>query len=408
VKRNGSHHRRPSVAILIESSRGYGRELLLGVANYIRDHSPWFVYRQEQKLVDEFPRWLKSWRGEGIITRLENPKAVQFIRRLGIPVVQLHDVPPDRKCPSVSTDNDAVARMAFEHLRERGFRRFAFSGFTGANYSDSRRRAFVRLVEKQGWHCHVYQNSWELELDRIPGSGYFGLKTVAAGCFGTKNRERAAGWIKELPKPIGLLTCDDIHGQQMLDACFTAGVTVPKEVAVIGVNNDEVLCEFSHPSLTSVVPNARRIGYEAAALLDRMMAGEQPPSVPVQVDPKGVASRRSTEVFSIEDRPLANAIRFIEERPCKELDVKSLAKAAALPRSTLERRFARVLGHSPKVEIQRVRLNHARQLLAETDLPLDLIAKKIGFEHAEYLRRIFKKKTGLTPLAFRFRVRGGG
>lgn len=397
--------RRFHVAVLVETSRAYGRGLLLGIANYSRDHGPWNIYRQEQKLTDNFPEWLRTWKGDGIITRLENPKAGRFIQRLGVPVVQLQDVPFARRFPAVLTDNAALAAMVFEYFRARGFRHFAFSGFSGAGYSDHRRDAFVRLVKENGLQCHIYKNAWEAGLDRASGSGYYGLDTVATGCFGPKNRERAARWIRELPKPVGLLACNDIRGQQMLEACSLAHVVVPDEVAVMGVNNDDVLCEFSNPPLTSVVPNTRRIGYEAAALLGQMMAGKKAAPQIHRVEPLGIVTRRSTDVLAIEDGPVAAAVRFIHEHACEGIDVNSARRAAALSTRALQRRFLKVLGHTPKEEILRVQINHARQMLLETDLPLKWIADNVGFHKLEYLIRIFKKKTGLTPGQFRARAR---
>jgi LacI family transcriptional regulator len=167
-----------------------------------------------------------------------------------------------------------------------------------------------------------------------------------------------------------------------------------------------MLCELSDPPLSSVAPNSKRIGYEAAALLARMMSGRKPPVEPVFVEPEGVITRRSTEVLAIEDRHLANVVRFIREHACEGIDVSDVLKAVPLSRSALERRFARTLGRSPKEEILRVRLNRARQLLSETDFPLWTIAEKIGLEHTEYLNVIFKKKTGLTPGQFRAQGRG--
>jgi len=192
-----------------------------------------------------------------------------------------------------------------------------------------------------------------------------------------------------------------MRGQQVLEACRAAGVNVPDDVGVVGVDNDEVLCDLSDPPLSSVVPNTERIGFEAAALLDEMMAGKEPSIAPVLIDPKGVAARRSTEVLAIEDRHTAAAVRFVRERACDGIDVRDLLKAVPMSRSTLERRFIRIIGRSPKDEIMRVRLNRAKQLLAETNSSVEFIAEKIGFERAEYLSRIFKKKVGITPLHFR-------
>lgn len=211
-------------------------------------------------------------------------------------------------------------------------------------------------------------------------------------------------WIKRLPKPVGVMACNDMRGQQVLNTCRALGVAVPDEVAVIGVDNDEVLCTLSDPPLSSVVPDTERIGYETATLLDRMMRGGRGPDGQIFIKPKAIITRRSTEVLAVEDRQIAAATRFIREHACEGIDVSDVLRVVPMSRSTLDRRFFALMNCSPKDEILRVRLNRAKQLLAETNLSLPLIAEKLGLEHAEYLSRIFKKRVGLTPSEFRVRA----
>jgi LacI family transcriptional regulator len=391
MRKPGKRSSRPRVALLIESSRAYGRGLLLGVARYVREHVPWAVFLQERSLGDVSPGWLKDWKGDGIIARVENHPMAQAILELGVPAVDLRYLLPNLEMPSVRTDDEATARLASEHLLERGFRHFAFCGFDGADYSDIRRDNFARRIAEAGFRCHVFVDPQKPSR----------ASTLEYEEHGLKYGDLVARWIKELPKPVGLMACNDIRGQQVLNACRASGVAVPDEVAVIGVDNDEVLCELSDPPLTSVVPSTERIGYEAAALLDRMMAGRKPPRRPIFMQPLGIVTRRSTEVLAIEDRHIAAAARFIREHACEGIDVGDVLRAVPLSRSTLERRFGKALGRSPKDEILRVRLTRAKQLLAETDFPLAVVAEKVGFEHTEYLSVIFKKKIGLTPGRFR-------
>jgi len=401
--------RRPRVALLIESSRAYGRGLLLGVAKYVREHGPWSISLQEHSLSDATPGWLKKWNGDGILSRLENREMLKVIRRLRVPVIYLRNPPPNFPAPTLLTDHAVAARMAFEHLRERGFRHFAFCGFDGVDYSDARKMRFVRVVEASDAHCHIF----ECPLRRRRGGEW----TTDIEREGLKDGALVARWLQSLPKPVGLMACNDMRGQQVLEACRLAGINVPDDVGVVGVDNDEVLCDLSDPPLSSVVPDTERIGFEAAALLDEMMSGKEAPVGPVYVDPRGVMARRSTEVLAIDDRKMAMAVRFARERACEGIDVGDLLKAVPMSRSTMERRFVKLIGRSPKDEIMRVRLNQARQLLAETNLSVEFIAEKIGFARAEYFSRIFKKKTGTSPLQFRThsrsatgsgRLRGGG
>jgi LacI family transcriptional regulator len=392
----GSRARRPRVALLIESSRAYGRGLLRGVAKYVREHGPWSIFLQERSLGEACPAWLLRWAGQGIIARVDRQELARAITRLGLPAVDLRSLVPG--LPSIRTDDVAVTRLAAEHLLERGFRRFAFCGFNGADYSDLRRRSFQECIARAGFPCLVFE---EPHKPRRPG-------TLGYEEHGLEYEAHVARWLRDLPKPVGLMACNDVRGQQVLNACRDSDVAVPDEVAVIGVDNDEVLCELSDPPLSSVVPNTERIGYEAAALLDRLMAGQPPPRQPIFVEPAQLVTRRSTEVLAIDDRHVATAVRFIREHACEGIDVSDVLGAVPLSRSALERRFVQALGHSPKEQILRSRLGRAKQLLAETDFSLAVVAEKVGFEHPEYLSVIFKKKTGLTPGRFRQQARRAG
>jgi len=385
------------VAVLVESSRGYGRGLLVGIAKYIRDHEPWIVSRREHKLEDEIPEWFKHWKGDGLITRLDNPELPPYLKRLRIPIVFLRNVPAGLKAPAVLLNDLSVVKLGFEHLRERGFQHFGFCGLNGADYSDARREAFSRLVRDAGFHCHIFESRTRPRFDTVVGYERYGL---------LKESRELERWVRSLPKPAGVMACNDLRGEKVLMACRAAGVAVPDEMAVVGVDNDEVLCDFSNPPLSSVMPNTRRTGYEAAALLHRMMLGEKVTRRTYHVEPAGLATRRSTEVLAIEDLQVALAARFIRDHACKGpgITVHDVARAAALSERTLERRFYKILRHSPKEEILRVRLNRAKQLLTETDFSLATIGEMIGLEHTEYLSRIFKKKTGMTPGKFRTRV----
>jgi LacI family transcriptional regulator len=382
---------RPRVALLVESSRAYGRGIMTGVAKYVREHQAWSIFYEELSFSDDTPAWFKKWKGEGVIMRLENSNVVGRVQRLRVPVVYLRKVRDTAGMPTILTDNAAAGQMCFEHFKERGFRHFAFCGFNGADYSDERREGFVRNVEKTGLQCHVFT-----DVDS-PGKA----RTAGYESEGSKDGAAVARWIKHLPRPVGVMACNDVRGQQVLNTCRALGVNVPDDVAVIGVDNDEVLCTLSDPPLSSVLPDTERIGYETAALLTRMMHGEKLSDAQIFIKPKCVVTRRSTEVLAVEDRQIAAVTRFIREHACEGIDVNDVLRAVPMSRSTLDRRFVALMNRSPKDEILRVRLNRAKQLLAETDFSLPIIAEKLGLEHAEYLSRIFKKRIGMTPSEFR-------
>jgi LacI family transcriptional regulator len=373
--------RRRQVALLIETSNAYGRGLLQGVVHYIREHQPWSFHLMEQGRGDDPPQWLEHWEGDGIIARIETPRIAAAVVKARVPAV---DVSAARLVPSlpwVETDDEQIAKVAFEHLLERGFKHFGFCGDARFNWSVWREHHFRRLVEaaKQTVYCY---------------------RAEGADDLATQARELRR-WLQELPKPIGILASYDIRGQQVLDACRSAGLAVPAEVAVLGVDNDALLCELASPPLSSVIPNTLRTGYEAAALLDRIMAGKRVAAQAHLIPPIGVAARQSTEVLAVDDREIARAVQFIREHACEGINVSDVLRAVPLSRRVLEQRFQRLLGHTPREEILHTRLNRVKQLLLETDLPLYLIAERTGFEHVEYLSVVFKRETGATPSAFR-------
>jgi len=379
------------VALLIESSRAYGRSLLLGISKFVRQHRNWSVRSEEWRWTDGPPAWLKDWQGDGIIARVETREVASAIQALRIPAVDVRGSVDDSGLPLIDTDDEKVALLAVEHLLNRGFRQFAFCGFVGANYSDKRCRWFQAHLARAGFQCRVFQAPEALH----------DTQTIEYEKQGLFFENHVAEWLLNLPKPTGLLACNDIRGQQVTKLCRRSGLMVPEEVAVVGVDNDEVLCELSDPPLTSVVPDAAGIGYDAAVLLDGLMAGRPPPCNPIMVAPLGVITRGSSDVLALEDRQLVAGLRFLRENAFHRIDMSEVARAAGLSRRALERRFMIQIGRSPKAEVIRLRLERAKELLRETDWPLAEIAEKTGFTHGEYLHTVFTLKTGMTPGVFR-------
>ncbi len=389
----------PRVALLIESSRSYGRELLMGIAKYLRIHGPWSVEFEEGDPSEIFPVWFDRWEWDGIIARVSNSEMAEAVKATGAPVIDLSGNLPGADFLRIRSDEDAVGRLAAEHLLERGFHHFAFCGYEGMDWSDLRRESFEQRVEEEGFKSAVFEGS-RLE----PASS---LTDQASGA----DQERdLMEWLRSLPKPCGIMACNDARGRQVLTCCRKVDVDVPDEVAVIGVDRDEIFCELSDLPLSSVVLNTQQIGFESAALLAKLMAGGTAESSSILVDPMGVMARQSTDVLAIDDPHIATALKYIREHACQGLDVGALLKAVPLSRSVLERRFSQLLGKSPKAEILRVQLDRVCRLLAESDLPISEVAEKSGFEHPEYMSRLFKKKIGITPGEFRKRsgVRDSG
>src|SRR4051812_22108643 len=377
------------VAVLIESSRAYGRGLLRGVARYNREHGHWSVYLQPHGLDHPPPPWLKRWRGDGILVRIGDRRMLRAVLSTGLPTVDLRGVVPDLGVPFIGVDNRAVAEMAADHLRERGLRHFGFCGLRAGVHPhlDDRREFFVSRIRSLGHEVHLYETKAE---QSAPWD---------------REQRRLAAWISRLPKPVGIMACHDDRGLQVLDACQAAGVAVPDEVAILGVDDDELLCTMFTPQLSSIDVNPERIGYQAAEQLDRMMAGEPPQGDPVLLPPRAVVLRQSTDMLAVDDPEIAAALRPIRRHACEGLLVDALLGQVALSRSVLERRFHLLVGRSPKAEISRVQLERAKQLLSESHLPIDVVAARSGFRDARYLCDVFAKKVGTTPGTYREQTR---
>jgi LacI family transcriptional regulator len=203
------------------------------------------------------------------------------------------------------------------------------------------------------------------------------------------------------------MACHDERAYELLTACALAGVMVPDEVAVIGTGNDQVLCNLCDPPLSSVEPGAERLGVEAAALLDRLMAGDPPPTKPVLLPPLYVVTRPSTDVLAIADAEVVRALRFIRDHACDGVSAPDVARrVSSLSRRVLDARCKKVINRTLHAEIRRVQIQRVKQLLTDTELSLADIAGRTGFEHAEYMNVVFKRMTGQSPGKYRFNSTG--
>jgi LacI family transcriptional regulator len=369
------------VALLFETPNAYARGILLGIGDYILSHGPWRVYLATFGINDGPPPWLAPWDGQGIILRGENRRMAKAVANLSIPVV---DMTPSRllpQAPWVKSDDAAVARLAAQHFLERGFQHFAFCGNTRFNVSNRRLEYFQSCVRNQGHPCHIFEPADATWSDDV--------ETDAIG-----------RWLEDLPKPVAVFAFNDERGQQVLDGCRRAGLTVPEEVAVLGVDNDEVLCALSPPPMSSVILNPRRGGWEAAALLMRLMHGEKIPPSEHFIPPVDVAVRQSTDVLAVDDPQIGRALRYIREHACERIGVKEVLRHSPMARRVMETRFRKLLGRTPRQEIVRVQINRVKELLVGTSLPVAQIAERAGFD-PEYVSIVFKQETGLTPSEFR-------
>ncbi|MHC2065928.1 XylR family transcriptional regulator [Bremerella sp. T1] len=376
---------RRRVMLIVETSLVYGREVLRGINRYVVANEPWSMFVDLRELAYRPPAWLENWDGDGIITRSTTPQLAEQLKAWNIPTVDLTDIYGDQGLPHIGTDHEAVGRMGAAHLLERGFRYFAFCGFSGHNWSTRRYHGFKDAIEKTAGPVELLEGPWD----------------SSSALTWEQQQAQLCDWLRGLPRPIGIMACNDMRGQHVLDACRRINAAVPEEVAVIGVDNDELVCELCDPPLSSVMPNPQRIGFEAAALLDRLMKGEEPTQMSKLVEPLGIVTRQSTDVLAIEDPLVASAVKYIRQHACDGISVVDVLQHVPVSRSILERRFRKFIGRSPQAEIRNVQLKRVKQLLRETDLPLERIAGLSGYDHPEYMSVVFKRELGQTPGQYR-------
>lgn len=378
------------VALLIETSNRYGRDLLYGVRDWVqKSGEKWSIRFTEQARRATLPGWLADWEGNGIIARVDSAQAATVLRRAKIPVVDVSADRPSSEFPRVSIDNAVVARLAVAHLKDKGLRHFAFIGDKRFLWSRQRSDEFRRLMAAEGKPCRIYKEP-----------------AATADSQGSDSELRSiARWLQGLPRPMGIVACYDNRALQVLEAAQLCGLAVPDDVAVIGVDDDEVLCHLCNPPLTSVLPNARLIGYEAAAQLSRLMQGEKSASLTRWIEPIRVVERQSTDASAVSDPKIAAALRYINEHACDGIDVSDVLRAVPVSRTLFDRRFKSLLGHSPHQHIVNRRIERAKNLLIDTDLSIAVIAELAGFLNASYLSTTFRRETSQTPYAYRAKMR---
>jgi LacI family transcriptional regulator len=369
------------VALLVETSNAYARGLLVGIKKYLVEYPGWSIYLGEHGRHETDLSWLDSWRGHGVIARIENEETAEHVRRLGLPAVDLSAARLAPELPCVETDDDVISQWAVDHFAVRGIRNFAYCGDARFSWSRKRGLSFAEHVRERGIESHEF---------RIEPSG-----TLAADRFAM------AEWLRRLPKPIGILACYDIAGQELLEACKIANVAVPDSVAVIGVDNDELICNLTSPSLSSVQSDATGTGFLAASLLDEMMSGRVLEPQLHLIPPLRVVTRQSSDILSVADPVVARALQFIRSRADDGTAVSTVERHVGLSRRSLDYRFTQILGRTVHEEITRVRMERLADLLITTDWTLPQLAERLNFSHSEYMGVAFKRFTGKSPGEYR-------
>jgi len=375
------------IALAFQVSVPHHERITRGIMDYARLHGPWRFYSSPEAS-DIRLDGLATWNGDGVIALVDESTQLRFAQSLSLPIVNVSGKlsPQETGLPTVICEDQQVGRMAAEHLLERGFGRFGFYGLEDTYYSRERQHGFQKVVEKSGFHCDTYLTTSVNHSDR-PWH---------------EERGQLEKWLHQLQLPVGLFAAHDYRSKMLLDVCTSLGLEVPNDIAVIGVNNDLLVCEFSQPALTSVAQDEQRIGYEAASLLDQMLANKLPNEKVLQIPPAGIVKRASTDTLAVEDPTLSRAIKIIRDSTNLSITVEQLAAQLHISRRWLERLFRIHLNCSPHEFLGRQRVERAETLLKRfPSKKLKEIAHECGFPDVRCLNRVFRRHQGISPREFR-------
>lgn len=379
-----------TVALLVETSRAYGRGICRGVARYVEQNPHWTVLYQERHLEQSVSRTFFKQQIHGILMRVGDARVARKIRQLGLPTVDLLGEPATDGCPVSLIDDHAVARMAVDSFLELGFCDFGYCGYPGIPFSDRREEHFTAFLRDAHYKVSAYPGKRKVSnnFHQAEETGYTEIALLA-------------GWLQELPRPVGVFACNDVRALQLLQAAHLAKLHVPDEIAILGVDNDQVISDLCHPRLTSIQPNTLLTGMRACEMLDQLMRGQPLQTSCYLTAPIDVQERESTCAASTHNPFVNTVLKMIRQRACEGLAVKDILRALKVSRTHLESQFRVAVRRSVHEEIVRVRLRRVAQLLRNSDDTLAAIARQTGYLGISHLSRAFTKHFGRTPGAYR-------
>ncbi len=379
-----THMKATSIAVSVSSGLGYGRQIISGIQRYALRHPDWFLILESDPA--EF--------GVAAIASVTNPKQEKMLRDSGKPVVNVSFANGRVRFPRVGVNDAAAGQAAARHLIERGLHHFACIASPGQAFSEHRRVAFHRFISQAGL------TSRDL-LDDLAAAGVEDPWVVLSNMRGIGN------WMATLPRPVGVFGVTDALASRAANGARLVGLSVPDELAILGVDNDELVCEGTNPPISSVQVPGEAIGQRAAEWIGRMLRGESVPDEPALLEPGGVVVRQSTNVLAVDDAEIAEALTFIRNHANEAIQVVDVASAVGVSRRALEQRLKSAIGRTPLQEIIRQHVDRAKMLLATTDLSIADVAAQSGFTSYRRLCDVFRKHEQTTPSAYRRRARLG-
>jgi LacI family transcriptional regulator len=330
---------------------------------------------------------LRGWTGDGVVAALNTPQEARCARKFHLPIVNISGALAESPVPRSMVDNCRVGQLAAEHLLDRGFRHFAYYGTEGLAYSKQRLLGFRNALAQSGF-----------EVQSLLAVSTFHL----SGNVWLRQQRDLTAWLHELPTPCGLLAVSDDRARQLITACHELGLNVPEQVAVIGVDDQQIICDHCHPTISSIARDNIQEGYQAARLLDRLLQHRPVKAADQLIPPRGIVARESTATVAVGDERLREALEYFQANIEEPVSVEEMCKHIGFSRRWLEYAFRKALGESPFNYIRRTRLAHARRLLAEErDVKINRIARRTGYSSANQLAKAFRLEYGMSPRDYR-------
>ena len=382
----------PRVIVLLLSAFKTHRDALKGIIHYARLHAPWEFHIIEGREAEQSTLDIKTWNADGLIAYANNNDYCKTILQANIPCIVIDPwdhrqakFPPDQY-NIVRCDSFAVGKAAADFFLRQKYKHYGYvSEAKNVQWSQERENGFASQIHAAGFECHIYENHSPREQND----------------WGVEQKQLKQ-WLLDLPKPIALFAAMDVRGRQVIEVCRHANLSVPYEVAVLGVDNDELLCESTNPPLSSLMMSFEEACFEGAALLDRLMKGKEnsPPTL-IHYGPREVIARRSTNPKIISDKLVIDALEFIEVNACVPISVSDVVKHLGVSRRSAEMRFYKEQRHTILDQINRIRLEKVMTFLKETNLSIAEISKIAGYNNENYLANVFRKHLHMSMTDFR-------
>ena len=386
---NGQNDTMIKIVLLLDFTEEYHKNLLRGIIRYSREFGPWVflrmpIYYRETIGIDGILKWANDWGAKGLIGQLHSNSEIWKFTNAGISVIAQDFEERFREVPNITGAYHETGRLGAAYFLKKGFKNFAFYGFKDIVWSRERAEGFEQKVKEAGYAVHYFEHKKSRSMDLW----YYKPSALSR-------------WLKSLPKPVALMACDDNQGLHITEASRHAGIRIPEDVAVLGVDNDEGICFLSDPPLSSISLDVEKAGYEAALLMQQMITKNKKYFYDIIVKPTHVNTRSSTDIYSTNDNYIVSALKYIHSNVDKNLKVDQVLKDVLLSRRSLEKRFIRTTGYPVYKYIYNLRIEKFAEKLLETNMTITEIAQELGLSDAKNIARQFKQIKGVTPLEYR-------